>query len=403
LASSIEHPLAAQTLALVRDLIGRRSLTPHDAGCQQSIVEHLAALGFVAEWFNAEGVTNVLLRRGHARPFFVFAGHTDVVPTGPEWDWHGDPFTALEKNGRLYGRGVADMKWSVAAMTVACATFARAHPHHAGSFALLLTSDEEGPATHGTREVVEALRARGEVIDYCLVGEPSSVDSLGDTVKIGRRGSLSGRLTVRGVQGHVAYPDQVRNPIHLVAPALAELATTVWDGGNEWFPPTSFQVSNIKSGTGALNVVPGRIDVDFNLRFSTASTEASLRERIEAILHAHSLDFTLAWTLSARPFLTARGALVDAAVAAIEAVLGRSTVAIKTDGGTSDGRFIADICSEITELGPVNRSIHKVNEYLDLNDAAPLAAIYLDILARLILPSASLQAASARVPSHTDP
>jgi succinyl-diaminopimelate desuccinylase len=376
--------MQAETLALTRDLISRKSLTPNDAGCQQLIVDRLTPLGFVPEWFNAEGVTNCWLKRGSGSPAVVFAGHTDVVPTGPEWDWHGDPFVALEKNGKLYGRGVADMKLSVAAMALACEAFVKARPDHKGSIALLLTSDEEGPATHGTRSVVDAFKTRGERIDYCIVGEPSSVDALGDTIKNGRRGSLSGRLTVRGVQGHVAYPELVKNPIHLAAPALAELADTVWDVGNEYFPPTSFQISNIKAGTGALNVVPGSMLVDFNFRFSTASTADSLRDRVEALLNKHALDFVVDWTLSGKPFLTPKGALVAAMQAAIQSVTGRPPATVSTTGGTSDGRFIAEICPEVAEFGPINRSIHKVNEYVDIADFGPLTRIYTHMLHNLL-------------------
>lgn len=378
------------TLALTRELISRKSLTPNDAGCQQLIVDRLAPLGFVPEWFNAEGVTNCWLRRGKTAPVVVFAGHTDVVPTGPEWDWHGDPFVPLEKNGKLYGRGVADMKLSVAAMTLACEGFVKAQPNHPGTVSLLLTSDEEGPATHGTRRVVEALKARGARIDYCIVGEPSSVDRLGDTIKNGRRGSLSARLVVRGVQGHVAYPELVKNPIHIAAPALAQLAATVWDEGNEYFPATSFQISNIKAGTGALNVVPGSVVVDFNFRFSTASTEESLRERVEKILAQHGVDYAIEWTLSGKPFLTPKGTLVSAMKAAIHSVTGLADTTVSTTGGTSDGRFIAEICSEVAEFGPINRSIHKVNECADIADFEPLTRIYTRMLHNLLLHNPSL-------------
>lgn len=363
------------TLDLTRQLIARASVTPEDGGCQRLIAERLAALGFVPETIAAGGTTNLWLRRGSAAPLFVFAGHTDVVPTGPLEAWSSPPFTPTERAGRLYGRGAADMKSSIAAFVVAVEEFIAAHPDHPGSIALLLTSDEEGPATHGTTIVVKALRARGEAIDWCVVGEPTSVTRLGDTIKNGRRGSLSGKLTVRGVQGHVAYPHLARNPVHEAAPALAELATTVWDAGNQFFPATTFQISNIHAGTGATNVVPGACVVDFNLRFAPVSTAEALIERIEAILTRHELDWSVEWTIGARPFLTAPGALSDALSQAIAATSG-VTPELSTTGGTSDGRFIATWCPQVVEFGPINASIHQIDENIPVADLVPLKDVY---------------------------
>jgi succinyl-diaminopimelate desuccinylase len=375
------------TLELVEDLIARRSVTPEDGGCQAMLAARLAAAGFHAETFAAGGVTNLWLRRGSASPVLVFAGHTDVVPTGPLGEWHSDPFAPTRRDGRLFGRGAADMKSSIAAFVVAAEEFVRSRPDHTGSIALLLTSDEEGPATHGTTVVVEALRARGEKLDYCIVGEPTSVDRLGDTIKNGRRGSLSGHLIVRGVQGHVAYPQLARNPVHELAPALAELAAVQWDRGNEYFPPTTFQVSNIHAGTGAGNVIPGTCTVDFNFRFAPVSTAAALRERTEAILQRHGLDFELRWTLGAEPFLTPPGSLSEALGAAIEAVTGHGPE-LSTTGGTSDGRFIATFCPQVIEFGPPNATIHKIDECIALADLEPLKEIYRGTLERL-LPAAT--------------
>ncbi len=328
-------------------------------------------------------VTNLWGRRGDGRPLVCFAGHTDVVPTGPLSEWKSDPFIPTVRDGKLYGRGAADMKSSIAAFVVAAETFVRERPTHTGSIAFLLTSDEEGPSVDGTVRVVEQLKARGESLDYCIVGEPSSAEALGDMVRVGRRGSLSARLTVRGVQGHVAYPEQVKNPIHLFAPALAEIAATIWDNGNELFPPTSFQVSNLNAGTGAENVVPGSAEVLCNFRFSTASTERSLRERFEGILKKHGLDYAVSWTLGGKPFLSKQGKLTEAVKQAVQAHTG-GLPKLSTGGGTSDGRFIIDICPEIVELGPVNASIHKLNEHIELAAFDKLPRIYLDILRTLL-------------------
>jgi succinyl-diaminopimelate desuccinylase len=371
------------TLDLTQQLIRRRSVTPEDDGCQALVAGRLAPLGFRAETIASGGVTNLWLRRGAAAPTLVFAGHTDVVPAGPLGEWRSDPFTPTVRDGRLYGRGAADMKSSVAAFVVAAEEFVRAQPRHRGSIALLLTSDEEGPATDGTVKVVDALRARNEPIDYCIVGEPTSVDALGDTIKNGRRGSLSGRLVVRGVQGHVAYPHLARNPVHQLAPALAELAAQRWDDGDASFPATTFQVSNVRAGTGATNVIPGACEVDFNLRFAPVSTAASLTQRIEAILQRHGLEYDLAWTVGAQPFSTAPGPLSAALAAAIRDVTGRETQ-LSTTGGTSDGRFIATICGQVVEFGPPNASVHKVDEHIAVADLEPLKDIYRGALERLL-------------------
>lgn len=373
------------TLELAQTLIARRSVTPDDGGCQTLLATRLAPLGFAAQVFRAGDVTNSWLRRGASAPVFVFAGHTDVVPTGPLEQWRSDPFAPTLSDGLLTGRGASDMKSSIAAFVVAVEEFVAAQPRHRGSIALLLTSDEEGPAIDGTTRVVEALRARGESIDYCVVGEPTSVERLGDTIKNGRRGSLTGRLTVRGVQGHVAYPHLARNPVHTVAPALAELAATEWDRGGDGFPPTTFQVSNIHAGTGAGNVIPGTCGVDFNLRFAPASTAASLRARIEAILAHHGIEHSIDWTLGAQPFITARGELSQALGDAIRTVTGAETQ-LSTTGGTSDGRFIATYCPQVIEFGPPNATIHQVNESIAVADLEPLKDIYLGTLERLLAP-----------------
>jgi succinyl-diaminopimelate desuccinylase len=354
-----------ETLDLARALIARRSVTPEDAGCQALLGERLRALGFALEPLESGAVTNLWARRGRAAPLVCFAGHTDVVPTGPLEGWRSDPFTPTERAGRLYGRGAADMKTSLAAFVTATERFLARHPDAPGSIAFLLTSDEEGDATDGTVKVVERLEARGERIDYCIVGEPTCVDRLGDTVKNGRRGSLGGRLIVKGVQGHVAYPHLARNPVHLFAPALAELAATEWDRGNAHFPPTAWQVSNVRAGTGASNVIPGELEVQFNFRFSTASTAESLQARVREILDRHALEYELSWSLSAQPFLTPRGELVEALTAAILEVTG-VVAEVSTTGGTSDGRFIARICPQLVEFGPVNMSIHKLDEHIAL-------------------------------------
>jgi succinyl-diaminopimelate desuccinylase len=371
-------------LDLARELIARKSVTPEDAGCQALIAARLARAGFRCEDASANGVANLWARRGSGRPLVGFAGHTDVVPTGPLEQWQSDPFVPTVRDGRLYGRGAADMKSSIAAFVVAAEQFVAERPAHAGSIALLITSDEEGPALDGTVRVVERLKQRGETLDYCIVGEPSSAAALGDTLRIGRRGSLSAKVTVRGVSGHVAYPEQVRNPIHLLAPALAELAATAWDRGNEAFPPTSFQVSNLNAGLGVDNVVPGSAVMLCNFRFSTASTDASLRERFEAVLRRHRLEYEIAWTLSGKPFLSRKGRLLEAVQGAVKTHTGRVPQP-STAGGTSDGRFIIDICPEILELGPVNASIHKLNEHIELAALEQLPRIYLDTL-RALLP-----------------
>ncbi len=375
--------IGSPTLELVKELIARRSLTPADAGCQDLLAQRLAPSGFTAERFDRNGVANLWLRRGTAAPCFVFAGHTDVGPTGPLEQWQSDPFVPAERNGYLYGRGAADMKTSLAAFAIAAEEFVAARPAHRGSIALLLTSDEEGPAQDGTVAVVEALRARGTTLDYCLVGEPTCVEHLGDTVKNGRRGSLSGKLLVKGIQGHVAYPQLARNPIHDLAPALDELANTLWDSGNADFPPTSFQVSNIHGGTGAGNVIPGHCEVDFNLRFAPVTTAEALKSRIERILYGHEVDFTVEWTLGARPFHCAAGPLVDALSGAIGQVLG-VTAACSTTGGTSDGRFLATLCQQVVEFGPPNGSIHKIDECVRIADIDALKDVYRATLERLL-------------------
>ncbi|MCC6868082.1 MAG: succinyl-diaminopimelate desuccinylase [Burkholderiales bacterium] len=380
-------PAADPTLALTRDLVALRSLTPDDAGCQALIAARLAPLGFACETIRSNGVTNLWARRGTGAPLVCFAGHTDVVPTGPLDAWRSDPFVPTERDDYLYGRGAADMKASLAAFVVAIEDFLTRRPDAPGSIALLLTSDEEGPAVDGTVKVVERLAGRGERIDYCVIGEPSSVTALGDTIKNGRRGTLSGRLVVRGVQGHVAYPHLARNPIHEVAPALAELATTTWDAGDAYFPPTSFQCSNLHAGTGATNVIPGALELLFNFRHSPQSPRETLMARMEAILHRHGLDYELAWTGWGKPFLTPRGRLVEVATTAIRDVTGR-TPELSCTGGTSDGRFLCDVCDELVELGPVNATIHQVDERVCIADLAPLARIHARILERLLVETA---------------
>ena len=371
-------------LDLARDLIARKSVTPEDGGCQEMLAARLARSGFRCEPMKFGEVSNLWARRGSAAPVVCFTGHTDVVPTGPLAEWHSDPFVPTIRDDKLFGRGAADMKSSIAAFVVATEMFVKDRPAHSGSIALLLTSDEEGPALDGTVRVVETLKRRNEGIDYCIVGEPTSVDALGDMLKNGRRGSLSGKLTVKGIQGHVAYPHLVKNPIHLLAPALAELAKTPWDKGNESFPPTSFQVSNIHGGTGAGNVVPGSVEVDFNFRFSTESTENSLRQKTESILKKHGLEYSVSWVLGAKPFLSGRGRLAQTVIAAGKKHTGRSAE-LSTTGGTSDARFIIEICPEVIELGPVNASIHKLNEHISLAELEQLPRIYLETL-RALLP-----------------
>jgi succinyl-diaminopimelate desuccinylase len=372
------------TLELVQQLIARRSVTPEDGGCQALISERLSESGFRAETIGRNGTTNLWLRRGKERPAVVFAGHTDVVPPGPREQWQSDPFEPTIRNDVLFGRGAADMKSSLAGFVVASEEFVRAHPNHRGSIALLLTSDEEGPATDGTIAVIETLQARGEAMDFCIVGEPTSVDRLGDTIKNGRRGSLSGALAVHGVQGHVAYPHLAKNPVHAAGPAIAALAAETWDEGNEFFPPTTFQISNIRAGTGALNVIPGTCEIDFNLRFAPVSSAESLMQRIEAILHRAKVEFTIKWTVGAQPFLTPRGALVEAIGRAIEETTG-APPELSTTGGTSDGRFIATVCPQVVEFGPPNASIHKINENIRVTDLEPLKNVYRRTLELLLL------------------
>jgi len=371
------------TLELAKALIARHSLTPDDAGCQEILIERLEKLNFTIEKMRCGDVDNLWARRGTAGPLVCFAGHTDVVPTGPLDKWESDPFTPTIRNGMLFGRGAADMKTSLAAFITAIEDFVAQHPAHAGSIALLITSDEEGIAVDGTVRVVEALKARNETMDYCIVGEPTCAAKLGDTLKNGRRGSLSGKLTVKGVQGHIAYPHLCKNPIHLAAPAIAELAATQWDSGNEYFPPTTWQISNIHGGTGATNVIPGSVEILFNFRFSTASTVEGLKANVHAILDKHGLDYELPWELSGKPFLTPKGNLVNAVSQAIRDVTGVETE-LSTSGGTSDGRFIADICPQVIELGPLNDTIHKLNECVAVADIEPLKEIYRLTLVNLL-------------------
>lgn len=378
------------TLHLTEQLISRASLTPEDAGCQALIAARLAPLGFVCETIVSGPdnfrVTNLWAKftgtAGAASPTLVFAGHTDVVPTGPLAQWTTPPFSPSHRDGLLYGRGAADMKSSIAAMVVATEEFLAAHPKPALSIAFLITSDEEGPSKDGTLVVCNQLKARGEKLDYCIVGEPTSVDQLGDMIKNGRRGTLSGKLSVKGIQGHIAYPHLAKNPVHQFAPALAELVATQWDKGNEFFQPTSWQVSNVHGGTGASNVIPGELVVDFNFRFSTESTADNLKQRLEAVLTKHGLDYTLQWTLGGEPFLTTPGELVQAVRGAIAAETGLQTE-LSTTGGTSDGRFIAKMCPQLIEFGPINASIHKINEHVLVASLDPLKNIYKGVLERL--------------------
>lgn len=371
------------TLALARDLISRASVTPEDTGCQLMLTERLAKAGFRAEEYPFGEVRNLWLRRGDSGPLFVFAGHTDVVPPGPEDDWTTPPFEPTERDGMLYGRGAADMKGSVAAFVTAAERFVARYPQHTGSIALLLTSDEEGPARDGTRRVVQALTEQGIRPDWCLVGEPSSSEHVADTIRNGRRGSLSGKLVVKGTQGHVAYPQFADNPVHRAAPALADLINIEWDTGNEHFPPTSFQVTRVEAGEGANNVVPGAMAVDFNFRFSTEVTEAELRQRVTTLLERHRLDYELEWHLSGEPFLTERGAFIDAAIAVIERTTGRRPT-LSTGGGTSDGRFIAPTGAQVMELGPLNATIHKADECVSIADLETLSGIYEGMLEELL-------------------
>jgi succinyl-diaminopimelate desuccinylase len=373
----------SQTLELTEDLLRRRSLTPADGGCQELIAGRLAAAGFTVESLRYGEVDNLWARRGSGAPVFCFAGHTDVVPTGPLEEWHSDPFVPARRGESLYGRGAADMKSGLAAMVTAAEAFVAAHPAHRGSLAFLITSDEEGPSVDGTKRVAQTLRERGERIDWCLVGEPSSESALGDTIKIGRRGSLSGRLTVHGVQGHVAYPQLAENPVHTLAPALAELTRRQWDQGTEHFQPTSFQVSNLNAGTGAPNVIPGELHARFNLRYCPVQTLAGLRHTVEEILCRHGVRYTLEWYVSGEPFYTPPGTLCEAVSEAVYEVSGRRPK-LSTGGGTSDGRFIAPLGAQVVELGVVNASIHKVNESVRVADIDALHAMYFNVLRRLL-------------------
>jgi succinyl-diaminopimelate desuccinylase len=368
---------ATQDLAI--QLLSIDSVTPDDKGCQQLLCQRLSKIGFECETLQFGDVTNLWARRGTEAPLFAFAGHTDVVPTGPVEKWDSAPFKPELRDGKLYARGAADMKSSIACMVTACERFIEQNPNHEGSIAFLITSDEEGPAVNGTVKVIETLQQRDEKIDWCLVGEPSSTDQLGDVVKNGRRGSLGARLTVQGIQGHVAYPHLADNPVHKVAPVLAELAATEWDQGNEFFPATTFQISNIHAGTGATNVIPGEVVIDFNLRFSTCLTPEDIQSRVEKILQSHGLNYELEWNLSGLPFLTSEGRLLDAAQQAIKKITGHDTE-LSTAGGTSDGRFIAPTGAQVLELGPVNESIHKINENIDFASIDTLSDIYQEML-----------------------
>lgn len=371
------------TLSLAQALLACPSVTPADGGSLELIKSRLAPLGFSFEAIDRGQTRNLWARRGTAKPLFCFAGHVDVVPTGPLEQWTSPPFEPEIRDGYLYGRGAADMKSSIAAMIVAVERFVAAHPEHPGSIAFLITSDEEGDALDGTVAVVETLQARGETLDYCIIGEPTSVHTVGDMVKNGRRGSLSGKLKVKGIQCHIAYPDKGRNPIHQLAPALTELAATTWDEGNEYFQPTTWQVSNIHAGTGANNVVPAHVELLFNFRFSTASTPESLQQRFTALLDRHGLEYEISWTLGARPFLTGRGVLADAVSAAIQAETGLTTE-LSTTGGTSDGRFIAAICPQMVEVGPVNATSHKIDECIAVDALPRLTGIYQRILEQIL-------------------
>jgi len=376
-----------KTLDLTKALIARPSITPDDKGCQQLLIDILEPVGFKTEKLRfgegKDAVDNIWLRKGTEAPLFCFAGHTDVVPTGPVENWDSNPFEATERDGKLYGRGTADMKGSIAAFTVACTQFVKDHPEHKGSIAYLITSDEEGPAHNGTVKVIETLEARNEKIDWCLVGEPSSTNKVGDVIKNGRRGSLGCTLKIIGKQGHVAYPHLANNPIHLTAPMLAELTTMQWDEGNDFFPPTTFQVSNLNAGTGVTNVIPGILEMVFNFRFSTEITPEEIQERVEAMLKKHELDYEITWALSGLPFLTAEGSLVESAVSAIKKVTGIKPE-LSTSGGTSDGRFIAPTGAQVLELGPTNATIHQVNECVGIDELDTLEKVYYELLVNLL-------------------
>ena len=373
----------SETLELAKELIACRSLTPDDAGCQDILIKRLMRAGFRLEKIHRNGVENFWARRGNSQPVVCFAGHTDVVPSGPQEQWESNPFTPTLRNGILFGRGAVDMKTSLAAFVTAIERFAAEYPKHKGSIAMLVTSDEEGAAIDGTVRVVEALKARGELLEYCIVGEPTSDNKLGDTIKNGRRGSLSGALTIKGVQGHIAYPHLAKNPIHLAAPAISELTQTVWDQGDEHFPQTTWQISNICGGTGALNVIPGEVEILFNFRFSMASSVESLKSRVHAVLDRYGLDYDLEWALSGKPYFTPKGSLVEAVSRAVKLVTG-VIPELCTSGGISDGRFIAEICPQVVELGPLNNTIHKLNECIAIADIERLSEIYRLTLVNLL-------------------
>ncbi|MDA7700654.1 succinyl-diaminopimelate desuccinylase [Methylophilaceae bacterium] len=374
-----------KTLDLAKALIEKASITPNDMGCQELMIGCIKPLGFNVELMNYGNVQNFYARKGNTAPLIVFAGHTDVVPPGPIDQWKFDPFSPSEEEGLLYGRGSADMKSSLAAFIVAIQEFTNEYPNHDGSIGLLITADEEGIATDGTVKVVEALKARNEKIDYCVVGEPTSSMRFGDTVKNGRRGSLSAKLIVKGIQGHIAYPELIRNPIHEVAPVIDALVNTVWDEGNEYFPKTSWQISNINGGTGATNVVPGEVEILFNFRYSTSNTADTLKKRVESILEKHSLDYEISWNHSGNPYLTEKGMLVDKISDAIESVVSIKP-SISTTGGTSDGRFISTVCDQVVEFGPINASIHKINEHVNIGDIELLKDIYKKTLKNILCP-----------------
>ena len=374
----------SKTLELAKALIAKASITPDDNGCQELLADRLKPLGFDIETIHQNGVTNFYARKGKESPLVVFAGHTDVVPPGPLDLWDSDPFVPTEKDGKLFGRGAADMKSSLAAFITSIEDFLLQFPTHQGSIGLLITSDEEGVATDGTVRIVEMLKKRNEIIDYCIVGEPTSNSEFGDTIKNGRRGSLSAKLTVKGIQGHIAYPEKVKNPIHQIAPALDTLVKTTWDNGNEYFPETSWQVSNINGGTGATNVVPGYVEVLFNFRYSTSNTAEDLKSKVENVLNDYNLDFAIDWSHSGKPYLTEKGYLVDVLSESINHVT-NITPEISTTGGTSDGRFIADICNQVVEFGPLNESIHKINEHVHLDHVNKLKQIYQKALEKILL------------------
>jgi len=374
----------SKTLELAKTLIAKASITPDDNGCQELLADRLKPLGFDIETIHQNGVTNFYARKGKESPLVVFAGHTDVVPPGPLDLWDSDPFVPTEKDGKLFGRGAADMKSSLAAFITSIEDFLLQFPTHQGSIGLLITSDEEGVATDGTVRIVEMLKKRNEIIDYCIVGEPTSNNEFGDTIKNGRRGSLSAKLTVKGIQGHIAYPEKVKNPIHQIAPALDTLVKTTWDNGNEYFPETSWQVSNINGGTGATNVVPGYVEVLFNFRYSTSNTAEDLKSKVESVLNDYNLDFAIDWSHSGKPYLTEKGYLVDVLSESINHVT-NITPEISTTGGTSDGRFIADICNQVVEFGPLNESIHKINEHVHLDHVNKLKQIYQKALEKILL------------------